>query len=175
MKKALILLSILVLTLTLVLLAGCSGEAKEPAPAWPERLTGEYDANLTFTLKGTAPEAAGVDSLTGRMTALFPTDSGTLALGWRRVAGAEAELLEDYLSGTGSEVGVWERDTAAPNALESYVRLGLAQRMGDRWRFTPRGFLLSNRLIGELLDAQAEQKYHMGIPWRKEDYYDTLF
>ena len=40
MKKGLILLSILVLTLTLVLLAGCSGEAKEPAPAWPERLTG---------------------------------------------------------------------------------------------------------------------------------------
>ena len=59
--------------------------------------------------------------------------------------------------------------------MESYVRMGLAQRVGDRWRFTPRGFLLSNRLIGELLDAQAEQKYHMGIPWRKEDYYDTLF
>ena len=59
--------------------------------------------------------------------------------------------------------------------LEGYVRLGLAQRVGERWRFTPRGFLLSNRLIGELLDAQAEQKYPMGIPWRKEDYYDTLF
>ena len=59
--------------------------------------------------------------------------------------------------------------------LEGYARMGLAQRRGDRWRFTPRGFLLSNRLIGELLDAQAEQKYHMGIPWRKEDYYDTLF
>ncbi len=59
--------------------------------------------------------------------------------------------------------------------MQSYVRMGLAQRVGERWRFTPRGFLLSNRLIGELLDAQAEQKYHMGIPWRKEDYYDTLF
>ncbi len=124
MKKVLILLSILVLTLTLVLLAGCSGEAKEPAPAWPERLTGEYDASLTFTLKGTAPEAAGVDSLTGRMTALFPTDGGTLALGWRRVAGAEAELLEDYLAGTDWAPGIWEKDSGAPNALESYVRLG---------------------------------------------------
>ncbi len=59
--------------------------------------------------------------------------------------------------------------------MESYVRLGLARQTGKRWRFTPKGFLLSNRLIGELLDAQAEQKYHMGIPWRKEDYYDTLF
>ena len=59
--------------------------------------------------------------------------------------------------------------------MQSYVRLGLAQRRGECWRFTPRGFLLSNRLIGELLDAQAEQKYHMGIPWREEDYYNTLF
>jgi oxygen-independent coproporphyrinogen-3 oxidase len=59
--------------------------------------------------------------------------------------------------------------------LEGYARMGLAQRVGDRWHFTPRGFLLSNRLIGELLDAQAEQKYHMGLPWRKDDYYDTLF
>ena len=120
MKKALILLSILIL----ILLAGCSGEAKEPAPAWPERLTGEYDASLTFTLKGTAPEAAGVDSLTGRMTVLFPTDDGTLALGWRRVAGAEAELLEDYLAETDWAPGIWEKDSGAPNALESYVRLG---------------------------------------------------
>ena len=59
--------------------------------------------------------------------------------------------------------------------LEGYARMGLAQRVGDRWHFTPRGFLLSNRLIGELLDAQAEQKYHMGLPWREEDYYNTLF
>ena len=120
MKKALILISILVL----VLLVGCSGEAREPAPGWPERLTGEYDSALTFTLNGEAPEAAGVDSLTGRMTALFSTEGGALALGWRRVAGAEAELLEDFLSQTGAQPGIWERDSTAPNALESFVRLG---------------------------------------------------
>ena len=43
--------------------------------------------------------------------------------------------------------------------LQGYVRLGLAKQVDDRWRFTPRGFLLSNQLIGELLDAQAEQRY----------------
>ena len=43
--------------------------------------------------------------------------------------------------------------------LEGYVRLGLAKEVLSRWRFTPKGFLLSNRLIGELLDAQAEQRY----------------
>lgn len=59
--------------------------------------------------------------------------------------------------------------------FQGYVRLGLAKQAGDRWHFTPQGFLLSNRLIGELLDAQAEQKHHTGMPWRKEDYYTTLF
>ncbi len=59
--------------------------------------------------------------------------------------------------------------------LEGYVRLGLAKKIDGRWRLTPRGFLLSNRLIGELLDAQAEQKFHVGMPWRREDYYDTLY
>ncbi len=43
--------------------------------------------------------------------------------------------------------------------LEGYVRLGLAREVGSRWRFTPKGFLISNRLIGELLDAQQEQRY----------------
>ena len=43
--------------------------------------------------------------------------------------------------------------------LQSYVRLGFAKEVDSRWRLTPRGFLLSNRLIGELLDAQAEQRY----------------
>ena len=45
--------------------------------------------------------------------------------------------------------------------LQGYVKLGLAKEVDSRWRFTPRGFLLSNRLIGELLDAQAEQRYRL--------------
>ena len=38
--------------------------------------------------------------------------------------------------------------------LEDYERHGWAERSGRRWHFTPEGFLLSNRLIGELLEAQ---------------------
>ena len=41
------------------------------------------------------------------------------------------------------------------------MRLGFAKQVADRWRFTPQGFLLSNQLIGELLDAQAEQRYRV--------------
>ena len=37
--------------------------------------------------------------------------------------------------------------------LEEYARRGLAVQNGARWRFTPEGFLLSNLLIGRLLEA----------------------
>ncbi|MBR3059714.1 MAG: hypothetical protein IKG89_03795 [Oscillospiraceae bacterium] len=121
MKRALFFL----LILTLALLTGCGREAKEPVPEWPDRLAGEYDDTLTFTYRKAEPAAVGVDSLTGRMTALFTLEDGSpLALGWRHVAGAEVELLEDYLAGTDWAPGIWEKDSGAPNALESYVRLG---------------------------------------------------
>ncbi|NLO49062.1 MAG: radical SAM family heme chaperone HemW [Clostridiales bacterium] len=59
--------------------------------------------------------------------------------------------------------------------LMSYLKMGYAKQQNDRWSLTPQGFLLSNRLIGELLDAQAELKFHVGTPWREKDYYATLF
>ncbi len=64
----------------------------------------------------------------------------------------------------GIEAGEYERRFRASFGplealLQGYVRMGLAKQVDDRWRFTPRGFLLSNQLIGELLDAQAEQRY----------------
>ncbi len=43
--------------------------------------------------------------------------------------------------------------------LERYEALGLAVRGTDStWHFTPRGFLVSNTLIGELLDALSAEK-----------------
>ncbi len=38
--------------------------------------------------------------------------------------------------------------------LAEYEQRGWATRSGRRWHFTPEGFLLSNRLIGELLEKQ---------------------
>jgi len=38
--------------------------------------------------------------------------------------------------------------------LSDYEQKGWAARTGRRWHFTPEGFLLSNRLIGELMELQ---------------------
>ena len=40
--------------------------------------------------------------------------------------------------------------------LEEYERQGWAERHDRRWNLTPRGFLVSNQLIGELLSIQEE-------------------
>ena len=42
------------------------------------------------------------------------------------------------------------------NKLEEYEQHGLAVRQNGRWRLTPRGFLLSNSIIGTLLEAQEQ-------------------
>ena len=48
--------------------------------------------------------------------------------------------------------------------FREYEYKGWAKRENDHWRFTPSGFLLSNQLIGLLLDKQAEYKVS-GNPW----------
>ena len=42
--------------------------------------------------------------------------------------------------------------------MEEFASHGWAAHEGDRWRLTPEGFLLSNTLIGELLEAQTRQR-----------------
>lgn len=42
------------------------------------------------------------------------------------------------------------------NKLELCERWELCERTGDRWRLTPKGFLVSNQIIGQLLDPKAE-------------------
>jgi len=48
--------------------------------------------------------------------------------------------------------------------FKEYERKGWAKIEKERWHFTPSGFLLSNLLIGLLLDKQAEYKLS-GNPW----------
>lgn len=52
--------------------------------------------------------------------------------------------------------------------LQDYEKKGLAMYVEGRWRFTPKGFLLSNNLIGEILDAQTRQRTQISKPWQKE-------
>ena len=49
--------------------------------------------------------------------------------------------------------------------LRKYESNGLALYKDGRWRFTPTGFMLSNTLIGEILDAQRRQRMQISSPW----------
>ena len=51
--------------------------------------------------------------------------------------------------------------------LELFRDKGWVQTVGSRWAFTTSGFLLSNLLIGELLEAQAAQNA-IGTPYLQE-------
>ena len=50
--------------------------------------------------------------------------------------------------------------------LREFQARGWALEQDGRWRFTPSGFLLSNVLIGKLLEAQTDRKAK-GNPWMK--------
>jgi len=51
--------------------------------------------------------------------------------------------------------------------LEEFRDKGWTEKKEDRWCFTPSGFLVSNQLIGALLDAQATERAQTA-PWLKE-------
>ena len=53
--------------------------------------------------------------------------------------------------------------------LQKYEENGWAICKDGRWRFTPMGFLLSNTLIGELLEAQTKQRNQISKPWQTEE------
>jgi len=50
--------------------------------------------------------------------------------------------------------------------LRKYETNGWTLYKDGRWRFTPKGFMLSNTLIGELLDAQTRQRTQISKPWQ---------
>jgi len=81
---------------------------------------------------------------------LYEQASEYIMLGLRTTSGISGRELEER----------W-RVPFAPleKLLQGYVRMGFAKQVDGRWRFTPQGFLVSNQLIGELLDAQAETRY----------------
>ena len=50
--------------------------------------------------------------------------------------------------------------------LQKYEAMGLALYKDGRWRFTPKGFILSTTLIGEILDAHSRQRTQISKPWQ---------
>jgi len=50
--------------------------------------------------------------------------------------------------------------------LHTYARNGWAHQVNNRWSFTPMGFLLSNQLIGDIIDAHAAHRVSVGMPWK---------
>ena len=78
-----------------------------------------------------------------------------LMLGMRTVRGISAK-----------EYHTLYRSDFAPleELLQEYDRKGWAVNEKGRWHFTPSGFLLSNLLIGLMLEKQGEYK-HSGNPW----------
>ena len=64
------------------------------------------------------------------------------------------------------------RDFAPLEALlEGYRTHGLAEQTAEgRWRLTPQGFLVSNALIGELMDAQEQSNLADLLPRAREQF-----
>ena len=53
--------------------------------------------------------------------------------------------------------------------LEQFAAQGWAERSPEgRWHFTPKGFLVSNQLIGELLSIQEEATREKTLPRLKQ-------
>ena len=67
---------------------------------------------------------------------------------------------------SGEEYGRIYRSDFSPieELLREYEKDGWTKWMSGRWRFTPTGFLLSNILIGSMLEAQAEYRIKAN-PW----------
>lgn len=54
--------------------------------------------------------------------------------------------------------------------LFDYEKSGFAHRVDGRWSLTSSGFLLSNQLIRKLLEAHTQQRFTVGMPWKKNEY-----
>lgn len=102
--------------------------------------------------------------------------TGTSVLGEQETVSGIERAYEYLMLGLRTAEGISERDytkqfqaSFEPLAekLELFREKGWVQRTQSRWAFTTPGFLLSNLLIGELLEVQAAQNA-IGTPYLQE-------
>ena len=114
------------------------------------------------SLEGYIAGVTGGDSILDEYETLDELDRASeyLMLGLRRGRGISGREYR----------GIYHSDFApVEELLREYERDGWTRRLGeDRWCFTPTGFLLSNILIGSLLEAQARQRL-AAHPWREDN------
>ncbi len=51
--------------------------------------------------------------------------------------------------------------------FEEYIKQGWMTEKDGRWSFTPKGFLISNTLIGNVIEEQTKQRFLAGTPWKQ--------
>lgn len=87
-----------------------------------------------------------------------------IMLGMRRSRGISEEEYRAVYNGDFSPIAA---------QLQKFVQKGWAVQEGNRWHFTPVGFLLSNQLIGMLLEVQAEERTNLN-PWARTAFENSV-
>ena len=82
-----------------------------------------------------------------------------LMLGLRTARGISSEEYREIYPASFSKV---------EEKLKICERQGWAVHNAGRWSFTPQGFLLSNILIAQVLDAQTQLYAETAMPWNKD-------
>lgn len=89
----------------------------------------------------------------------FERGSEYLMLGMRTVWGVTKEEYQHFYHNSFDEL---------QRTLEEFRDSGWTVEENGRWHFTPEGFLLSNQLIGKLLEAQTARRAEQ-TPWIKPE------
>lgn len=61
----------------------------------------------------------------------------------------------------------------AKKLFTDYKKQGWMTENNGRWSFTPKGFLISNTLIGNILEEQTKQRFLAGTPWKQTELEDV--